>query len=175
MGGQPETHILGETFYSQVPVRFGDYVAKLSVAPVSPELTTLTDMPLAENGGPNAIREAVVEFFGANGAQWEVRAQLCTSLDNMPVEDAATVWPESESLYQTVARIRVKPQVAWSEARSSAVDDGLSFSPWHGLAAHRPLGGIMRSRKQAYEMGKLFRAERNGHTITEPREAINLP
>ena len=87
----------------------------------------------------------------------------------MPVENAATVWPESESLYQTVARIRVKPQAAWSEARSRAVDDGLMFSPWHGLAAHRPLGGIMRSRKQAYEMGKRFRAERNGHTITEPR------
>jgi hypothetical protein len=33
----------------------------------------------------------------------------------------------------------------------------------------------MRSRKQAYEMGKRFRAERNGHAIAEPREAINLP
>ena len=175
MGGQPETHILGETFYSQVPVRFGDHVAKLCVTPVAPELTALTDKPLAENGGPNAIREAVVEFFRANGGLWEVRAQLCTDLDDMPVENAATVWPESKSLYQTVARIRVKPQMAWSEARSSAVDDGLSFSPWHGLEAHRPLGGIMRSRKQAYEMGKRFRAERNGRAIAEPREAINLP
>ena len=175
MGGQPETHILGETFYSQVPVRFGDHVAKLSVVPVAPELTALTDKPLAEGGGPNAIRAAVIEFFRANGGHWEVRAQLCTSLDDMPVENAATVWPESKSLYQTVARIRVKPQTAWSEARARVVDDGLSFSPWHGLDAHRPLGGIMRSRKQAYEMGKRFRAERNGHAITEPREAINLP
>ncbi|KMO09877.1 catalase, partial [Methylobacterium platani JCM 14648] len=76
---------------------------------------------------------------------------------------------------QTVARIMVKPQTAWSEARSSAVDDSMSFSPWHGLAAHQPLGGIMRSRKRAYEMGKRFRAERNGCTIAEPREAIKLP
>ena len=29
MGGQPETHILGETFYSQVPILYGDHVAKL--------------------------------------------------------------------------------------------------------------------------------------------------
>ena len=69
----------------------------------------------------------------------------------------------------------MEPQTAWSKARSTAVDDGLSFSPWHGLAEHRPLGGIMRSRKQSYEMGKRFRAERNGRTITEPREAIELP
>src|ERR1700704_1732645 len=37
LGGQPETHILGETFYSQAPLRFGDFIAKISVAPKSPE------------------------------------------------------------------------------------------------------------------------------------------
>ena len=74
-----------------------------------------------------------------------------------------------------MATIRVQPQTAWSEARSAAVDDGMSFSPWHGLAAHRPLGSIMRVRKQAYEMGKRFRAERNGRMIEEPRQAKSLP
>src|SRR3954471_520862 len=33
LGGQPETHILGETFYSQAAIRFGDFMAKISVAP----------------------------------------------------------------------------------------------------------------------------------------------
>ena len=28
LGGQPETHILGETFYSQAPLRFGDFYRK---------------------------------------------------------------------------------------------------------------------------------------------------
>ena len=55
------------------------------------------------------------------------------------------------------------------------MDDGLSFSPWHGLAAHRPLGSIMRVRQAAYEQGKRFRAEHNHHTIEEPREAMSLP
>ena len=41
LGGQPETHILGETFYSQAPLRFGDFIAKISVAPKSPELKAL--------------------------------------------------------------------------------------------------------------------------------------
>ena len=175
LGGQPETHILGETFYSQVPMRFGDFVAKVAVAPVSPELAALTNAPLDVNGVPNGIRAAVVEYFSRHGGVWEVRAQLCTNLDDMPVENAATVWPEDKSLYQTVGRITVEPQVAWSEARSAAVDDGMSFSPWHGLAAHRPLGSIMRARKMAYEMSTRFRAEKNGRRIEEPREARPLP
>jgi hypothetical protein len=41
LGGQPETHILGETFYSQAPLRFGDCIAKISVAPISAELEAL--------------------------------------------------------------------------------------------------------------------------------------
>ena len=46
LGGQPETHILGETFYSQAPLRFGDFIAKIAIAPISSELTALIHAPL---------------------------------------------------------------------------------------------------------------------------------
>jgi len=97
LGGQPETHILGETFYNQAPVRFGDFIAKISVAPISPELIALEQSPLNVNGVPNGLREAVVNFFRKNGGEWEVRAQLCTDLELMPIENAAVVWPEEKS------------------------------------------------------------------------------
>src|ERR1700744_3187217 len=112
----------------------------------------------------DGLREAVVEFFRQNGGTWEVRAQLCTNLNEMPVENAAMVWPERKSPYRAVARITVKPQSAWRPPRGAAVDDGMSFTPWHGLAAHPPLGSIMR----AYEMGRRFRAEKSGRSIEEP-------
>jgi hypothetical protein len=172
LGGQPETHILGETFYSQAPLRFGDFIAKISAAPISPELTTLTDAPLNVNGVPNGLREAVIDFFRKNSGVWEVRAQLCTDLELMPIENAAVIWPEAISPYRAVARITVQPQLAWSAARSAAIDDGMSFAPWHGLAAHRPLGGIMRVRKIVYEMARKFRAEANRRIIQEPREMV---
>ena len=95
-------------------------------------------------------------------------------IELMPIENAAVVWPEEISPYRPIARITVKPQVAWSEARSSAVDDGMSFSPWHGLAAHRPLGGIMPVRKAVYKAAKKFRAEKNGRVIEEPREMVSF-
>jgi hypothetical protein len=54
------------------------------------------------------------------------------------------------------------------------VDDGMQFNPWHALAAHRPLGSIMRVRKAVYAMSKRFRAERNGIEIVEPRDLADL-
>ena len=74
-----------------------------------------------------------------------------------------------------MARIAVPPQEGWSPTRSAAVDDGLAFSPWHGLSAHRPLGSIMRMRRVAYARSIRFRAERNNRAVAEPRSADDLP
>ncbi|MBE7217290.1 MAG: catalase family protein [Caulobacteraceae bacterium] len=173
-GGQPETHILGDTFYSQTPFRFGDYVAKFSLAPVSDELKALKDKHIKINGVPDALRDACNAFFSDTGGLWDLQVQLRRDEKTMPVEDASKAWDEAESPYQTVARLRVAPQPAWTKARSQAVDDGLSFSVWHGLAAFQPLGGVNRTRKPAYEAGKTFRNEHGDH-ITEPREEVRLP
>ncbi|AWN47481.1 catalase [Methylobacterium terrae] len=168
LGGHPETHILGETFYSQVPLRWGDYVAKVAVAPVSPALTALTNAPLDVDGRPNGLREAVSEFFTAHEAVWELRVQLLTDREAMPVEDASKPWPEEASPYLPVARITAAPQASWSDEKVRALDDGLAFSPWHGIEAHRPLGSVMRARRAVYPRSAGFRAEHNGCPIHEP-------
>ncbi len=45
LGSHLETHLLGETFFSQAPMLFGPCMAKVCIAPISPELTALTDAP----------------------------------------------------------------------------------------------------------------------------------
>ncbi|TNC07609.1 catalase family protein [Methylobacterium terricola] len=172
LGGHPETHILGETFYSQAPLRWGDYVAKVALAPVSPALTALTNAPLAVNGKPNGLRDAVSEFFAAHEGVWELRAQLLTNRESMPIEDAATPWPEEESPYLPVARITVAPQASWSDEKVRTLDDGLAFSPWHGIRAHQPLGSVMRARRAVYPRSAGFRAEHNGCPVREPTRRL---
>ncbi len=169
MGGHPLTHILGETFYSVVPMLWGPYYAKVCVVPVSPELTALTDLKLDMSDTPDALRAAVTEHFARHGGEWELRVQLATDAEKMPIEDATMLWPEEDSPYMTVGHLRAEPQPGWSPELSRRIDDGMSFSPWHGLAAHRPLGAIMRARKPAYEMSAGFRAEFNRCPIHEPR------
>lgn len=167
MGGQAKTHILGETFYSQVPILYGDYIAKFSAAPIF-ELSLLADAPI-DTSNPNVLRDLVSQHFASHGGEWEFRVQLCTDLESMPIEDASVVWPEDKSPYLPVARLSVKPQDSWSVEGVAAVDEGLSFSPWHGLAAHRPLGSIMRARNTTYISSVKFRSEHNGCPIHEPR------
>jgi len=175
LGGHPITNPLGETYYSQTPFRYGDYVAKFAVFPISPDLTALKNAAVDLGGSPDGLRKSLVDYFHGMGGGWELRVQLATDLETTPIEDASAVWPQDKSPYIAVARIRVEPQTAWSPERAKLIDDGLAFSPWHGLAAHQPLGGINRARKPAYEMSSDFRGERNGCPIHEPREHQHLP
>jgi hypothetical protein len=174
MGGHPETNPLGETYFSQAPILFGDYMAKVSLVPVAPELTALTGQHVDLSGTPDGLRRAVEAHFAAHGGEWELRVQLCTDIEKMPIEDSSVEWLEEDSPWVTVARVRAQPQAGWSEALSKAVDDGMQFNPWHALAAHRPIGSIMRVRKAAYAMSKRFRFERNGSVMAEPTDLSSI-
>jgi hypothetical protein len=168
LGGHPETDILGESFYGQLPFLYGLHVAKIAIVPVSPNLTALTGAKVDLHDKPNGLREAVIAAFAQEGGEWEVRIQLATTLDETPIENSALLWPEDKTPFVTVARLIAGPQTAWSEPRQAAVDDGMAFSPWHCLAAHRPLGSIMRMRKAVYEMAADFRSTHNRCPIHEP-------
>ena len=174
MGGHPLTNPAGETFHTQVPLLYGPYVAKLSVTPASSDLKALTGAPVDLKGKPNGLRDALVNYFAEHGGEWDVRVQLMTDREAMPVEDASVVWPDDKSPHVTVARIRVVPQSAWDEVRHRRLDEEMAFSPWHGIEAHRPLGSIMRARKPAYAMSSQFRATANECPIHEPRATADI-
>jgi hypothetical protein len=136
----------GEIFYSQVPLRYGRYIAKINAVPVDPQ--------------------------PAQGCSWEMRVQLCTDLKTMPIEDATVAWPEAASPYVAVARICVGPGAPCNDAKTEA---GLSFSPWHALAAHQPLGSINRARKMAYAPSAAFRGAPHRMPMTEPKRIEDVP
>jgi hypothetical protein len=174
LGGYPEINILGDEFYTQGPILYGDYIAKLALKPFSDNLRALTRQPLNLSGHPDGIRQAVIEFFQTNSAVWDIQVQLCTNLETMPIEDASVMWPETESPCLSVARLHMPAQDAWRADRIELVDERMSFSPWHALAAHRPLGGIMRVRQAVYAAAARFRIDYNHRTPAEPRSAADL-
>jgi catalase len=173
LGGEPPIHILGETYYSQLPLRYGDYIAKVQLAPVSADLTSLAGQAV-DISRPDVLRELVVDHFLRNTSVWEFRVQLCSDLESMPIDDPTKRWDEGQSPFIAVARLTVEPQPAWSASRSEAVDDGMSFSPWHGIEEHRPLGELMRIRKQVYDRAQRFRSERNRCPVREPKTVERL-
>lgn len=171
LAGQATTELLGDTFYSQGALLHGEYFGKVTLAPVSSELVALSGQPLDLADHPNAIREGVRRHFAALPGVWELRVQLATDLGKMPVEDAAIEWPEDESPYLPIARITAAAQQTWSDDLWAQVETASAFSPWTGLAAHRPLGSIMRARRPAYAAARELRSESNGVAINEPTNA----
>lgn len=175
---KPETHPVGETYYTAAALRYGDHVAKLSVAPVSDAARALAGQHV-DTGDAYAIRDAVVSFFRDHGAEYELRVQLCTDLERMPVEDGSVRWPEDEhdggSPYRPVARLTFAAQEAFGPERRVYADDVLTFTPFHTLPAHRPLGSIMRVRRQAYDTSSAYRHRMNARPRAEPRAIDELP
>ena len=173
--GHPETNLIGESFSSLAALRYGEYVAKLRVVPVTPAMQALKDQPLKMHDHPSAIRDAVTAFYAENEAVYDVQVQLCSDLAEMPVEDPTVVWPEEQSPWHSVAELRFPRQDSFNPARVAWTQDVISFSPWHGLQAHRPLGQIMRARKRAYEMSAHYRREMNGRAPVEPISIDDIP
>ena len=174
--GDSLIHPMAEAYYSQVPIRYGKYIAKLEVVPVSAAQKALADAKVEVDGDkdPNALRTATVGYLKDNDAEFEVRIQLCTDLEKMPVEDASKEWSEEESPYRAVARISLPKQDAYSEARQQYIE-GLSFSPAHSLEDHRPLGSIMRARLQLYPVMSTVRRQGNHQPEYEPTSIEQIP
>jgi hypothetical protein len=136
--------ILGETFYSSAPIRYGDFVAKLRYAPLSDEVKALETQLLPKDADQDAHRDLIMDFLAAHSAEYELSVQLCTDPKTMPIEDATVAWPEEASPHRPVAKIVFGPQNPAGPQRRAFGDDVLSFNSWRGLAAHRPLGSINR-------------------------------
>ncbi|MBB3173760.1 hypothetical protein FHR90_001592 [Endobacter medicaginis] len=168
LGGAPNSEPLGETYYSATPFRYGDYIAKFSLAPVAPAMTALTGHTIDIDGRENAIREDLRAEMREIDAQWEFRVQLCRDLERQPIEDATVTWDEQEAPYRKVGTLRAAAQDSWSPEKVQAVDEGMRFSVWTGLAAHQPLGGVNRARRSAYQHSAAFRARTNGCPLHEP-------
>ncbi len=157
LGGHPMTHPLGDAYFSQTAFRYGDFIAKFSLQPVSPELINLHQAPLDVRGKPNGLRDGMIEYFATHEGEWDFCVQLCTDRETMPIEDASVVWPTDECPYVPVARVRIPRQSAWSQQLSGEIDEKVAFNPWQGLEAHRPLGSVNRARQASYEMSVDFR------------------
>lgn len=179
--GASATHPLGEAFSTVAPLRFGEYVCKIGLAPGSANLKHLAGEGIKLDEY-NSLERLIHDFMRENEAVWDVKVQLAlrepgiaTEDLRFPIEDASKEWPEEDSPWQTVATIVVPAQESYSDARQTYVDERMSFNPWHALLAHQPLGGIMRSRLKAYEEAIRYRVKRNDRERVEPANPAEIP
>jgi hypothetical protein len=172
--GHPFGHPLADAYFSQAPIRFGDYVAKIGVFPTSAAQDALREWRLEPHTDENGFRHAFVDFVREHDAIFELRAQLWADAETQPIEDASIEWPESESRYRTIATITIPSQDAYSPARQRYFEQ-MTFSPAHSLREHKPLGSVMRARLQVYQALSAFRHGENGVVEALPANIADIP
>ena len=101
---------------------------------------------------PDYLSRALERHLRAREADFDFRVQPQTDPVTMPVEDPSVEWDEGVSQPIPVATLTIGVQdVDSSEGRALAEEcEAMSFSPWHALAEHRPMGGINRLRRAVY-------------------------
>ena len=173
--GHPFGHPLDDYYFSQCPIRYGDYVAKLGAFPVAPAQIALDDWQLEPHEDEDGFRHAAVRYFDEHEAVFELRAQLWANADTQPIEDSSVEWPAQDSQYRTIATIRLPRQAAYGPERVRYFDEVMTFRPAHSLAVHRPLGGVMRARLQVYRALSAFRHRENGITEANTAGIYDIP
>jgi len=166
-------NLLLQTYWTMGAVRHGDYIAKVRVAPVQSFADRVTRRALDPNSANQVFRPALAAELRERPYEFDVQVQLCTDLDQMPVEKTTVAWPESLSPYVTVAKLRLPQQDIGGEDNFEKMDK-TSMTAWRVTEQHRPLGSIMRSRKEVYRQSSILRHQTNHQERKEPRNLAEV-
>jgi len=104
---------------------------------------------------PDYLR-ADLEAAAKGGVCYTLYVQFQVDPARTPIENAAKEWAEDVSPLVRVADITLPPQDVGGE-REAALCDSLSFTPWHAIAAHKPMGHINRARQFVYGASRVYR------------------
>ena len=163
-------NLLLSTYWTMGAVRHGDYIAKVRFAPVAALADKVVQRELDLASAAEVYRPALIAELRDRPYEFDIQVQLCADLAQMPVEDVTVEWPEQLSPFVTVAKLRL-PQQDISDSANLDKMVALSFTPWRVTAALRPLGNIMRVRKEVYRHSSILRHRLNGQQRAEPSSA----
>lgn len=164
---QPFYNPLQVPYWSETPYKLGTKAIKFSARPI----TTQANVKPAVTG-PDYLREAMVKQVDSADVYFEFLIQVQTDPVKMPVEDSVVDWDEAIAPFQRVALIRI-PKQNIADHVNLEIAEQLSFTPWHALPEHRPLGSINRARRVIYQTLSEFRHRMNGTVSREPTEYPN--
>lgn len=136
---QPFSGFATEPFFSAAPIACGPWAARVRLLPPPGQKPA---------GAVASWGEDLLARLAGGPLIWRLQLQLFVDEASTPIEDASVDWPESVAPYRSVADLVIEPQAADAAFQQQA--EQAVFDPWQALAAHRPLGEVMRARKVAY-------------------------
>jgi hypothetical protein len=156
-------------YFSMTPYAFADRFVKYSARAISCENgTTLTDhppTPLPHDS--NYLRKAMASSLASGPSCFLFMIQRQSDARTMPIEDSTVLWNPAILPFVPVAKIFI-PNQRFDSAPQQTFCENLSYTPWHSLPEHRPVGNINRIRRVVYDTISQLRHRLNGLERKEP-------
>lgn len=161
-------HAFTQRYFSMVPYTLGATNIKFGARPVSctSGATIMPSIDPEPKDDPDFLRKRMVSWLGEKDACFKFSVQPQTDCTTQPIEDPTILWDETKAPFIDVAS-RIPKQDLDSEAQRTFCED-LSYTPWHALPEHRPVGGMNRLRKEVYEAISELRHRLNKAPRAEP-------
>ena len=163
---ETQTSPLECQYYSCVPYLLGQGRAmQYSMRPRNQGRSQIADLP----GRPpdHYLRDNMAATLSRQDAVFDLLIQVQTDGHAMPVENAAVRWPTQLSPYIQAATIRI-PKQRFDSPEQLRFANKLTFTPWHCIPEHRPLGNQNRARRRMYQELARLRQEQNRTPHYEP-------
>jgi hypothetical protein len=153
-------------FWSQVPYAFGldgRTICRYSTVPQPGNI--ISPIPPAQRG-PAYLQQAMIDHLTVAGraAKFNFMVQLHDDATPAVIDNPTVIW---DTPSQCVAVITIPPQ-QFASAEQTSFGENLSYTPWHALPEHRPVGQVNEIRKAVYLASSTLRHQTNHVAPAEP-------
>jgi hypothetical protein len=149
------------SYWSTTPYALGSVAIQYKLRPAGPS-STPTDYH-----DKDQLRRALAARLNSSEVRFELLAVPQADPARMLVEDPTQPWDVPGNTPVRLAVLHL-PTQDFNRPERFAAGQGLSFTPWHCLEAHRPLGGINRTRRIVYRAMADARRESSDEPLREP-------
>ncbi len=153
-------------YFSQTTYALGPGSVKYVLQPLDPAEqapVNLTPEQMAARS-PNCLREAMAQHLASKPATFAFCVLLPPDLAAEQIDDSTRLW-DTQPI--RVATITIPAQNFQRPANDSLAET-ISFSPWHALREHRPLGSVNQARRRVYRDASVLRHANRAVPVTEP-------
>lgn len=160
---------LYEQYWSMTPYRLGAGPGRKAIKFFAKSCTH--DKPSAPGffSRPDAdyLSKAMATTLSLGDACFNFYLQTFKDFASTPIEQSTVEWKEDAAPPVFVARITIPAQTFDSPAQM-AFCENLSYTPWHALPEHKPLGSVNRARRVIYTAVSKARHALNKAQRSEP-------
>lgn len=160
---------LYEQYWSMTPYRLGvgpgrkaiKFFAK-SCSEDRPKVPGFFSRPDADY-----LQQTMADTLSSGDGCFNFYLQTFKDFDSTPIEQSTVEWKEDAAPPILVATITI-PAQKFDSSEQMSFCENLSFTPWHALPEHKPLGTVNRARRVVYMTVSKVRHELNGASRSEP-------